>query len=55
MRLVIQRVNEASVEIDGKINGAIQKGFMVLVGINNEDSEIIIEKMVDKLIHLRIF
>ena len=55
MRLVIQRVNEASVEIDGKINWAIQKGFMVLVGINNEDSEIIIEKMVDKLIHLRIF
>ena len=55
MRLDIQWVKEASVEIDGKINGAIQKGFMVLVGINNEDSEIIIEKMVDKLIHLRIF
>ena len=55
MRLVVQRVSEASVEIDGKINGAIKKGFMVLVGINNEDSEIIIEKMVDKLIHLRIF
>lgn len=55
MRLVIQRVSEASVEIDGKIHGAIKEGFMVLVGINNEDNEIIIDKMVDKLIHLRIF
>lgn len=55
MRLVIQRVDEASVEIEGKINGAIKKGFMILVGINNEDNEIIIDKMVDKLIHLRIF
>lgn len=55
MRLVVQRVSEASVEIDGKINGAIKKGFMVLVGINNEDNETIIDKMVDKLIHLRIF
>lgn len=55
MRLVIQRVSEASVEIDGKIHGAIKEGFMVLVGINNEDNEIIINKMVDKLIHLRIF
>ena len=55
MRLVIQRVSQASVEIDGKINGEIQEGFMVLVGINNEDNEIIIDRMIDKLIHLRIF
>lgn len=55
MRLVIQRVTQASVEIDGKIRGEIQDGFMVLVGINNKDNEIIIDKMVDKLIHLRIF
>ena len=55
MRLVIQRVSEASVEIDGKINGEIKEGFMVLVGITNDDNKEVVEKMADKLIHLRIF
>lgn len=55
MKLVIQRVKEASVEIEGKINGKINQGFMVLVGITNDDSEEIVDKMVNKLINLRIF
>lgn len=55
MRLVIQRVSEASVEIEGKINGEIKEGFMVLVGITNDDNKEVAEKMADKLIHLRIF
>ena len=55
MRLVVQRVSEASVEIEGKINGQIKQGFMVLVGITNDDNEEIVDKMVNKLINLRIF
>ena len=55
MKLVIQRVKESSVTIDGHVNGQIQKGFMVLVGFCQGDNEKIIDKMVDKMIHLRIF
>ena len=55
MRLVVQRVSEASVEIEGKINGQIKQGFMVLVGITNDDNEEIVDNMVNKLINLRIF
>ena len=55
MRLVIQRVSEASVEIEGKINGKIDEGFMVLVGITNDDNKEVVERMADKLINLRIF
>ena len=55
MRLVVQRVSEASVEIEGKINGQIKQGFMVLVGITNDDNEEIVDKMINKLINLRIF
>lgn len=55
MRLVIQRVSKASVEIDGKIHGKINEGLMVLVGIKETDNDVILSKMVDKLIHLRIF
>ena len=55
MRLVVQRVSEASVEIEGKINGQIKQGFMILVGITNDDNEEIVDKMVNKLINLRIF
>ena len=55
MRLVIQRVSKASVEIEGKVNGKIDEGFMVLVGITNDDNKEVVEKMADKLINLRIF
>lgn len=55
MRLVVQRVKESNVKVDNKIVGKIDKGFMVLVGISNCDNEEIIDKMIDKLINLRVF
>ena len=55
MRLVIQKVSQSNVKVDGKIGGAIDKGYMVLVGITNGDDELLVEKMVDKLVNLRIF
>ena len=55
MRFVIQRVKKASVSVEGKIVGKINKGFMVLIGISQEDNEEIADKMVRKLINLRVF
>ena len=55
MRLVIQRVKHASVEIDGAIHGKINQGYMILVGIQNEDTREIVEKMAEKVAKLRIF
>ena len=55
MRIVIQRVSEASVEIEGKIYGEIKKGFLLLVGIEDADTEEILEKMAAKISKLRIF
>lgn len=55
MKFVVQRVKEANVVVDGKIIGEIEKGFLVLVGISNTDNEDIADKMVKKLIGLRIF
>lgn len=55
MRFVIQRVTEASVTIDQSVVGAIQKGFLVLIGVSNEDTRMVADKMVKKLIGLRIF
>ena len=55
MRLVVQRVSSASVEVDGNITGKIDKGFFVLVGVEEADDEKIADKMVSKLIGLRIF
>ena len=55
MRFVIQRVTRASVTIDGKVHGAIDKGFMVLIGVCEEDTKEIADKLVRKLIGLRIF
>lgn len=55
MRLVVQKVSQSSVKIGGEIVGAIDKGYMVLVGITNGDDELLVEKMVDKLVNLRIF
>lgn len=55
MRFVVQRVTEANVAVDGKIIGQIQKGFLVLVGVSNEDTKEIADKMIKKLIGLRIF
>lgn len=55
MRLVVQKVKYASVTINEKVNGKIEKGFMVLVGFTHQDTKEIVDKMVDKMIHLRIF
>lgn len=55
MRLVIQRVQHASVTVDGETCGAINKGFMVLIGVSEEDNEAIADKLVDKMCKLRIF
>lgn len=55
MKFVIQRVMQANVKVDNEIVGEISKGFMVLIGINNEDTTEIADKMIKKLINLRIF
>ena len=55
MKFVIQRVSEASVKVDGNIIGQIGKGFMVLIGVGQEDTKEIADKMVKKLVGLRIF
>lgn len=55
MKFVIQRVSEASVSVDHKVIGKIQKGYMVLIGIAEEDNEAIADKMVRKMTGLRIF
>lgn len=55
MKFVIQRVNEASVAVDGKVIGQIGKGFLVLIGVSGDDTKEIADKMVKKLLGLRIF
>ena len=55
MRLVVQRVKEASCTVDSKITGQIKQGFMVLVGIGLDDNKDIVEKMAVKLSKLRVF
>lgn len=55
MRFVIQRVSESKVEIEGQPHGQIGRGFMVLVGVSDSDTEEIADRMVHKLINLRIF
>ena len=55
MKFVIQRVTEASVKVDGDVIGQIEKGFMVLIGVGQEDTKEIADKMVKKLVGLRIF
>lgn len=55
MKFVIQRVKHASVTVEGQILGNINKGFMVLIGVCESDNEMIADKMVKKLIGLRIF
>lgn len=55
MRFVIQRVTEASVKIDGEISGKIGKGYLVLIGVADTDTKEIADKMIRKMIGLRIF
>ena len=54
MKFVIQRVQKASVTVDGEIIGKRGRGYMVLVGVCDADDEAVADKMVDKMIKLRI-
>ena len=55
MKFVIQRVLNSSVKVDGETIGSIDKGFMVLIGVADTDTKEIADKLVDKMIKLRIF
>ena len=55
MRAVVTRVKSASVEIEGKIHGAIGKGFLVLLGVHQDDTEAEALKIADKICGLRVF
>ena len=55
MKLVIQRVNHASVTVEGKVTGEIKKGYLVLLGVGQGDDESMVERYVKKLHKLRIF
>lgn len=55
MRILIQRVDSASVQIDNKIKSSISTGLLVLIGIENEDTAADCDWLVDKTINLRIF
>lgn len=55
MRVVIQRVTEASLEIDGAVHSEISRGLVVLLGIEHTDSQEDVDYLVAKLLNLRIF
>ena len=55
MKFVIQRVSEASVYVDEKVIGSIEKGYVVLIGISKTDTKEIADKLIHKMINLRIF
>ncbi len=55
MKFVIQCVTEASVSVDEQVIGQIDRGFMVLIGVCESDTESIADKMIDKMLKLRIF
>jgi len=55
MKFVIQRVSQAEVSIEEKVVGSIRRGFVVFVGVSNTDTQEIADKMVKKLVNLRIF
>src|SRR5690554_8213364 len=55
MRAVVQRVSEASVEVDGAVVGSIGRGLLVLLGVGRNDSDSDLDYMVDKILNLRVF
>ena len=55
MKAVIQRVSHASVTIEGSVKSSIEKGYLILLGICNEDSQEDIDWLVHKIVNLRIF
>ena len=52
MRVVVQRSKKSKVTIDGKVNGEIDNGYVLLVGFTNGDDETIIDKMINKIVNL---
>ena len=52
MRVVLQRVTQASVKVDGEVIGAIGNGFLILLGVSDEDNETVADKMADKILSL---
>ena len=55
MRFVIQVVKEASVKVEGETIGQIGKGYLVLIGVSDSDTEAVADKMIRKMTGLRIF
>ncbi len=55
MKLIIQKVSSASVEVEGSCVGKIGKGFLVLVGIGKEDTKEVADQFIKKMVNLRIF
>lgn len=55
MKVIVQRVNEASCNVDNNITGKIEKGYMLLVGFGLDDTKSIVEKVANKIAKLRIF
>ena len=55
MKAVVTRVKQASVTIDGKVNGAIEQGFLVLLGVGPDDTEQTAARMADKICGVRVF
>ena len=55
MRAVVTRVKEASVTIDGQVNGAVKQGYLVLLGVGPDDTEKEAAHLADKIVHLRVF
>ena len=55
MRIVIQRVNHASVTIEGAVVSSINQGYLILLGISDTDTKEMLQKYVDKIVNMRIF
>ena len=55
MRAVVTRVSSASVTIDGAVRGAIDQGYLVLLGIGPGDTEAVADKLAEKICNLRVF
>ena len=55
MKIVLQRVKEARVTVEGETVGSIGAGFLLLLGVCDEDTEEVTDRMIDKVCRLRIF
>lgn len=55
MRIVIQRVSEAKVEVEGRITGHIGRGYLILLGVGKDDDKKVADRYIDKILKLRIF